>query len=727
MCLVLANAFLWILTVGTVDAGLQVPSEDGLTECRKIQNLIALEVLPGGGWDNLRNLDRGRVMNISYSQCKTTKDGMYFIPDQVYVVPQKQTSIDIVSEMIESWLTYKSSTSASVNAEVSFLSFLNGKFSWDSERVKTHQVHDRSVTTRIQVRNVMYEIMSLPNFQLDEGFKKRLIEIANYIENNQTRAANYYSELLVRNYGTHLLTGVHAGANLLQEDQVRSIFVSDSWSRKSSITTSAGVTFFHTVNVGLGSRTETMDEFTRLYIGNRSHSRIENNGGLPFYPGITLQKWQQEIFNQLVAIDRSGQPLSFFVSPETVPELPEPTVKKVSQTIERAINLYYTVNTHPGCLDLQSPNFNFKANIDDGSCKEMGTNFTFGGLYQECSMLSGANAQPLCQALEQRNPLTGSFSCPSEYKAILLHTGVKEEAYSQYECHRSCHSCWLIFSCCHDVCGDVYHVRRAQFKAYWCAAMGSVHQSSGYLFGGLYSASVGNPLTQTRSCPPSFYPLGLFRDLKVCVSDDYEMGFRYSTPFGGFFSCEVGNPLVDHPGVQGPGGLQSFMQKQPSPYPKRCPKGYSQHQAVISDGCQILYCVKSGTFDGVQLAPINLPPFTRAPLLTKGSISTVAVLSEYQQPWVKDTKTQMWRMAQESEIRQLFSETSSLSGGATAGISITVTLILAGLIALAFYGTKRWRNRSYQILERYSVHSNYGTAEHQDTADLCPPTQNGDA
>ncbi|XP_020385693.1 macrophage-expressed gene 1 protein [Rhincodon typus] len=715
MGLLLALVIVYLLAVGTAQ---KVSSADGLKECRTSQSLTALEVLPGGGWDNLRNLDRGRVMNTSYSQCKTTEDGAYFLPDQVYVVPLKRTSIETVSELIENWRTYKSSTSASVNAEVSFLSFLNGKFSMDSERVKTHQVRDSSMTTRTQVRNLIYQIKTYPNFQLDQGFKDRLIQIGNYMENNQTRAVSYYTQLLVLNYGTHVLTGVHAGANLVQEDQVRSSFVSDSWSRKSTITASAGATFFHTVNVGIDGNVETMAEFTRQYLGNRSHSMIESNGGIPFYPGMTLQKWQQEITNQLVAIDRSGQPLSFFVNPQTIPELPEPTVRKLAQAVDEAISLYYTVNTHPGCLDLHSPNFNFRANVDDGSCKDMGTNFTFGGIYQECTGLSGADARPLCEALEQKNPLTGSFSCPSEYTAIQLHTGVEEEAYSQYECQRRCHSCWAFFSCCKDVCGDAYYVRRAQFKAYWCAAMGPVTQSSGYLFGGLYSADAGNPLTQTRSCPPSFYPLNLFQDLKICVSDDYEMGLRYSVSFGGFFTCDVGNPLVQHSKA----GLDTVMKTEPSAYPKKCPKGYSQHRAIISDGCQILYCVKSGAFDGFNLPRINLPPFSQLPLLTASATNTVVVLSQYQEPWLKDTQTKLWRTAHGSEVHELFSKSSS--GGATAAISVTVTLALVALIAFACYGRKRWRNRGYHALERSSVISNAETEEHQDPSDSYPQGQN---
>ncbi|XP_078401261.1 macrophage expressed 1, tandem duplicate 1 [Cetorhinus maximus] len=723
MCLVLVNAFLCFLAVGALDSGFQAASEDGLAECRKTQKgLTALEVLPGGGWDNLRNLDRGRVMNTSYSQCKTTEDGLYLIPDQVFVVPLKQTSIEIVSELIENWRYYKSSTSASVNAEVSFLSLLNGKFSTDSERVKTHQVRDSCMTTRIQVRNLMYEVKAHPDFQLDQRFKEQLIQIGNYIENNQTSAACYYTELLVRNYGTHVLTGVHAGANLLQEDQVRSTFVSDSWSRKSTITSSAGATFFHVVNVGLGGQVESLDQSTRQYVGNRSHSRVENNGGIPFYPGVTLQKWQQEIANQLVAIDRSGQPLSLFVSPQSLPELPGPTVKKLSRAIDRAVGLYYAVNTHPGCLDRRSPNFNFRANVEDGSCEGLATNFTFGGVYQECQELSGADAQPLCRSLAQRNPLTGSFSCPPGYAAVRLHSGVTEEAYSRYECHQHCHSCWFLATCCDNVCGDAYRVRRARFTASWCAATSASTTagppSSGYLFGGLYSAGAGNPLTQSRSCPPAFDPLDLLRDLRLCVSDDYELGFRYSVPFGGFFSCEAGNPLArPPPGPSGP---------DPGPDPKRCPKGYSQHQAAISDGCQVLYCLKAGAFDGIDLPPINLPPFSRLPLLTAGSTNTVLVLSEHQEPWFKDSRTRLWRTARPSEVRGVFNEGSSGGAGAAAAVAISVALAAVALPALAYYGRKRWRNRGYRALDRSSAASSCETAECQDTAALCPPAQDAE-
>ena len=127
-------------------------SSNGLPECHKNASLPALEVLPGGGWDNLRNLDMGRVMNMSYSQCQTTEDGVYLIPDEVFVIPQKVSRVEMNSEIISSWLEQKSSTSSSINADGSYISILNGKFSMENQRMKTHQVKENSVTSRVQVR-----------------------------------------------------------------------------------------------------------------------------------------------------------------------------------------------------------------------------------------------------------------------------------------------------------------------------------------------------------------------------------------------------------------------------------------------------------------------------------------------------------------------------------------------------------------------------------------------
>lgn len=664
--------------------------EAGFQKCKKDLKLPVLEVLPGGGWDNLRNVDMGRVMDLTYTNCRTTEDGQYIIPDEIFTIAQKESNLEMNSEILESWVNYQSVTSYSINAELSLFSKVNGKFSSGFQRMKTLQVKDQAVTTQVQVRNLIYRVKINPTSDLNQEFKKLLVDISDRLENNQTRMATYLAELLVLNYGTHVITSVDAGAVLIQEDHIRSSFLQDSESSRSTVTASAGLVFLDIVNLKFEENYTSQNAFTKSYLSNRTHSRVQSIGGLPFYPGITLQAWQQGIANHLVAVDRSGLPLHFFVNPDMLPDLPGPLVKKLSKTVENAVRRYYAFNTYPGCTDHNSPNFNFQANSDDGSCMGKMTNVSFGGVYQECTQLSGNEAIQVCQNLEQKNPLTGGFSCPSGYSSTRLLSQVLEEGYNSLECRRKC--TLLVF--CKTVCEDVFRVAKAEFRAFWCVANGTVPNASGLLFGGLFSSKSINPLTNAQSCPAGYIPLRLFETLKVCVSQDYELGFRFSVPFGGFFSCAVGNPLVD----------SAISRDSGAPAPKKCPGGFSQHLALISDGCQVSYCVKSGLFTGGSLPPARLPPYTRPPLMSQAATNTVMVTNtETSSSWIKNPQTNQWKLGEPQELRRamkvLHEDGAGLSGGAAAGVTVAATTVLAVAIALVIYGTRKYKKRGYQVIE----------------------------
>ncbi|XP_075955720.1 macrophage-expressed gene 1 protein-like [Anarhichas minor] len=655
-----------------------------LRQCRASTNLsiTALEVLPGGGWDNLRNIDTGRVMNLTYSQCQTSEDGLYLIPDEVFVIPHKETGVEMSSEIISSWLEQKSSTSHSMNADISFFSVLNGKFSTENQRMKTHQVKDSSTTARVQVRNFIYTVKAYPDFTLDARFAQQAKEIADAIENNQTRNVEYLSEKMVLDYGTHVITSVDAGATLVGEDYLRSSYVSDSVSESSSVKAQAGLNFFDKLKFDISSQNVQQSSSLKTYQSNIQYSIIQSHGGgMPFYPGITLQKWQESTRNNLVAIDRSGFPLHYFINTNTFPDLPQPTVGKIAVAVSQAVERYYKINTRPGCVDVSSKNFNFQANIDDASCEGPATNLSFGGVYQECIHIS-SDAGPLCDALAQKNPETGDFSCRSPYSATLLRSEVRQQGYTTYDCYDQRYRCgFLGFSHCHrQVCQDNYHVRSAHINTYWCSVSGKAPDNSGYLFGGIYSPSLLNPVTNAKSCPQSFIPVKFLSDGQViCVSNDYEIGSRYSVPFGGLFSCQSNNPLAVNQ--------------------RRCPPKFSQHLATVSDGCEILYCVQSGLFTGGQLLPVHLPPFTKPPLVSMHATNTVMVMTEGDMSWIRVGQTKAWKVAKPEEIkemvRKLNPEMNQMSSGEKAGVAFGVMGIMALVVIAAVVLVKRRRRLSW--------------------------------
>uniref|UniRef100_A0A3P9HKG0 Macrophage-expressed gene 1 protein n=1 Tax=Oryzias latipes TaxID=8090 RepID=A0A3P9HKG0_ORYLA len=653
-----------------------------LRQCRASTNLslTALEVLPGGGWDNLRNMDMGRVMNFSYFQCQTTEDGLYLIPDEVFVVPYKETGVETNSEIISSWLDQKGSTAASINDDFSFLPVLNAKFSVEITRMKTHQVKDSSTTARVQVRNFIYSVKSYPDFALDSRFAHQVKEIADAIENNQTRRADYLSEKMVVDFGTHVITSVDAGASLSQEDYLRSSYVSNSVSDSSSIKASAGLNFFDKLKFDISSDYTQKSSTLQNYQSNITYSIIQSHGGAPFYPGISLQKWQESTKNNLVAIDRSGVPLHYLINSNTMQDLPQPTLNKVALTVSQAIERYYRINTRPGCVDVTAKNYNFQANVDDKSCKGPATNLSFGGVYQACTELS-SDAGPLCEELAQKNPNTGDFSCRSPYTPTLLRSEVRQKGYTTYDCYDISYSCGFLglFTCHRKQCQDNYHVRSARILTYWCSVNGKAPENSGYLFGGIYSPSSPNPITNAKSCPANYISLRFLSDgQRICVSQDYELATRFSVPFGGLFSCESVNPLANNQ--------------------RRCPPGYSQHLGTVSDGCEILYCVQSGLFTGGKLLPIHLPPFTKAPLVSMQATNTVMVMTEGDNSWVRVGGTKAWKLAKPEEInkilKEIHPELNEMSSGQKAGVAFGVIGLMV-LIVIVVVVLRRKRRGSH--------------------------------
>lgn len=612
-----------------------------------------MEVLPGRGWDNLRHKDMGQVLAITYHQCKTTEDRLYLLPDNVHASAIKESDLHLTSDLFDHWSNYTSVTAQSfqvnIGANLKYWG-ISGSFSAGYQNMKQHQVDDKSMTTRVQLRTNMYNVQASPRSPIDPDFKKQFLDALYELQNENQEKAGLLLELIIRDYGTHYITQAEAGAVLYREDFVATKFMMDNAEDKNQIMAAAGVSFLNLFSFGAKYQLSVTSKVADGYKTSQTSSNVRALGGAMLTPNLTVNEWVSDLGNNLVMTDRYGNPLSYLITADHFENVSLPWLGRLRQAVDDAIGRYYSYNTHIGCMNMDSPNFDYTSNKDDNSCQSPNNNYTFGGVFQTCTSSETA-ASDLCVklGLEQKNYMTGGFSCPTNYTMIPLHTSTTSASRTVQECHQVCHG-WWVFKQCHDECSDRIDRSTSTYISYWCVDTGRVGKNSGYMFGGLYTDIVSNPFTSSQSCPPTYTAMQVGLKLKLCVSDDYELGYRYSVPFAGLFSCQNGNPLVTN---------------NKRPLSRSCPDGFSQHLATIDGNCEIHYCVKTNAFGKHGLTAVIRPPFTD---ITHLYMNTTAIKKTTPaKPYVDE----------------------SLSGGSIAGIAIACVVVIVSVSAFLVHKRRR--------------------------------------
>lgn len=111
------------------------------------------------------------------------------------------------------------------------------------------------------------------------------------------------------------------------------------------------------------------------------------------------------LFRDLVALDQTGDPLHYLITAARLPECSASILSEVQRSVQQAVETYYDFNVHNGCLLPDSDYFTPSANFDDGTCKPPTSNFTFGGMFQYCTMLNCQHYKYFCDEHEQANIL----------------------------------------------------------------------------------------------------------------------------------------------------------------------------------------------------------------------------------------------------------------------------------------------------------------------------------
>ena len=590
---------------------------------------LRIDVLPGRGWDNLRNVDQSSVLAFNYSQCRTTYDGQYLLPNGMTAIPKLQSKVDTYVSVFEHSLNYTSNIAFSVNFDATVYSIISGKFSSEYQTFHERFFRERSVMTRVQLRHHRYVIQAHVSAQLDPAFKNRVFQIAASVQSNATDMAVYLSQLLVRDYGTHYIHTTHVGAMLVKEDFLRADTSGSTNMDRVRVSAGAQADFFSKVQLGFSFDVSVSSSDSEWYENHVASTRVVTFGGPLFTTNSSVKDWEAGVESAMVAIDRDGDPIHFVINPDNLPEIPPSAVLAAANYIKSAVDKYYEVNTHRGCTDSSAKNFNSFANIDDGSCAEDAGQFLFGGVYQTCTHVSGSNN--FCDRLEQRNPLTGDYSCPSGFTEVLLQSGQELQTTNKPHCwstYRRCGFLWIGRCSSGRVCQPRVDRSTVAYKTYWCVRSSASQPEQQYFFGGIFTKDTPNPFTGTIGCPTSFHPVRFTGSGHVCVSADPELGRPRSFPFAGFYSCRAGNPLA-----------RRGNSSDTSPDPRECPQGFTQHLALVDNNCEVSYCLRSGTLAGIQRMPVKLPPFMDLPSSAFNDTQTFYLFAVDGSVWVNNYTT----------------------------------------------------------------------------------------
>ncbi|XP_033102014.1 macrophage-expressed gene 1 protein-like [Anneissia japonica] len=499
------------------------------------------------------------------------------------------------------------------------------------------------------MRHRLYKIFLGSRLTLNREFKSLVIEIGNTLANSENVLAEYLADTLVRDYGTHVLTTVDAGAAIIQESQIKRTLMSTYSMDQLSAMATASASFLRgriSAMVSLEARINAQS--MKSFQTSTTNSHIESYGGNIYKTDV--DDWESSIKENLVTIDKAGEPLHTIITSKNIENLPPFLVRQVSIAVESAISRYYVMNTITGCTDITSPNFNFLANrpndisdMSDLCTTDSATpdiHFRFGGVFTRCMPPRIRNSK-ICDRLKKNNPKTNTDSCPTDYYDIMVFRESMPERYY--------------------VKGKRY-TAYAQISVYWCAGREATVEEDWNVFdyfnyfGGMYTHVTPNPFTMTRGCPQGFMPLPLGSDLNVCVSDTTDS----QVEFGGFFTCKVGNPFAIE--------LASNIEGRPnSNYPKHCPKGFGSLVATIKNNCQIMYCIKYKSemkrYFNTATPEISIkrPPYIHHPEPSANATNTMT-FSDEGYTWKKDETTGEWTKDK---------KTSSLSGFLAASLAPT--------------------------------------------------------
>lgn len=345
---------------------------------------LKVDIYPGFGWDQLRFLDMAPIYDIS------NFDDSDSFQSCIEIIPLHENKIEMGSTEIDTFDSSSADYSSHlmIGGSAGFAGFkLSGSYSKEYQSMKREQGKENTIVLRNEINYLMVDVMLQSSCPLHPQVKIDLLEIAKYQASNQSLLATYLAQLFVKRYGTHFTSRLYLGGSIVEEDFISHSNYQSHESEKNMYKAAAEASFsgLFSISASFSSSSSQNQTLVNEYKKKIQRRTINSKGGDVFILGTHLEEWQSSIKKSPAIVRRAIENLTYFIHADKIPELTEFSLTKVRDEIDMAVNTYVTMNAIPGCMDRNSPSFNWIANVDDSSCVPVQQTSQFGGFIRTCS------------------------------------------------------------------------------------------------------------------------------------------------------------------------------------------------------------------------------------------------------------------------------------------------------------------------------------------------------
>jgi len=524
----------------------------------------------GSGWNILTNEPAEAVFVLN----STTRSDPFqqilsrTLPKGVVMINSPKATFHIYADVIDQNVNIEDSRDIKVDGGSSFW-IIKGSFGVESKIVKKFISKLNTKTTRTYSSVVLAEFQ-LQSWHLDlaPGIKDRLIKIGILLEKNTPISianAIYLIDEILNIFGTHIVIYEKIGGIL---EKIDSIDIS-GFDNNVAQTLSAGASASFGSYFNIGGKYGTQHSQSEAY--NRATRDFDTSilGGDPWKvsDNYTYDDWVDTLKTNPATIGVKLIYILDIIREQYLPDFTFQQLVDIRKMFEYRLDVYLRNNYYKGCADPTASNYVSYANVFDSSLCNHQHTFYFGGLY---TVSNSANYQV-------NNLITQALSCPTNFIAHqLLHLQYQGATHSNDVCIKHKH---------HKHCHTEYWYEQITTDTFVCLSHQNESTSAGMYFGGVYTSTIINDITQSKSCPQKYVAFPIFHnyektDITYVCQAPYDSGNIISLPFGGIFSSQNPNFLVGDKPV--------------------CGDGFQRHSVGPRPIAELTYCLEIGSLDNQQ-------------------------------------------------------------------------------------------------------------------------------